>query len=127
MELREFVSETIIAIVDGVTNAITEMEAQRKIGRINPVWSPKEGEKVDWSNYTQPVEFDVAVTATDRLGTTGKGSIKIFNVGELGADGSKSRERSTVSRIKFSIPISLPAQHAFRHTPERRAETEPKP
>jgi hypothetical protein len=80
---------------------------------VSPVW--EDGTKVDWKDYVQPVEFDVAVTATDKHEATGKGGIKVFTIAELGGEGSKSKERSTVSRIKFSIPIVPPSQQVDRH------------
>jgi hypothetical protein len=115
MELREFVTETLIAIQEGVFEAIKRRQESPMVGAINPAWNPKDGEKVDWKDYEVPVEFDVAVTATDKSGTTGKGGIKVFTVADVGVEGSKSSERNTVSRIKFSIRIVPPLQHADRN------------
>jgi hypothetical protein len=111
MELQEFVTETLVAIQKGVAEAITRAEEDKTIGAINPVWSD---DKVDWKDHVQLVEFDVAVTATDKSSGGGKGSIKILSIAEVGAEGSKSLERSTVSRVKFSIPIVPPAKPTAR-------------
>jgi len=55
----------------------------------------------------QTVEFDVAVTATE--GTDTKGGIGVVaGVFALGSQGQSSEEISAVSRIKFSVPITLP-------------------
>ncbi len=115
MELREFVTETLIAILEGVQEAIRHTQKTQTVGSISPVWSTKEGEKLDWKEYVQPVEFDVAVTATDKSEVSGKGGIKVFTVGDVGAGGSRGSERSSVSRIKFSIPIVPPHQRADRY------------
>ncbi len=115
MELREFVTETLIAIQEGVQEAIHRWTEGQRTGVINPVWNVKDGVTVDWKDYERVVEFDVAVTATDKAGATGKGGIKVFTVVDVGAEGSTSSERSTVSRIKFSIPIVPPLQPADRH------------
>jgi hypothetical protein len=56
------------------------MDEIKVTGTINPVWN---GEKVDWKDYVQPVEFDVAVTATDKIGKTAKGGIKVFSIAEV--------------------------------------------
>jgi hypothetical protein len=115
MELREFVAETLIAIQEGVRDAILGIDERKVTGKVNPVWNVDPGAKVDWRDYVQSVEFDVAVTATDKAEATGKGGIKVLTIAEFGAEGSKSTERSTVSRIKFSIPIVPPAQPANRN------------
>jgi hypothetical protein len=104
VELKEFVTETLIAILEGVDAAINRADESKLLGVINPLWAD-EGEKMDWKDYVQPVEFDIAVTATDKVGGGGKASIKLVTVAELSADGSKGTEHSTVNRIKFSIPI----------------------
>lgn len=114
MELREFVAETLVAIQEGVAEAIHRADESKTIGRINPVW--RSDEKIDWKEYVQPVEFDVAVTTTDKSAAGGKGGIKVLSVVDVGAEGSKSSERSTVSRIKFTIPISAPAHLSDRNS-----------
>jgi hypothetical protein len=113
MELREFVAETLVAIQEGVAEAIRRVDENKVVGRINPVW--RGDEKIDWKEYVQPVEFDVAVTTTDKSAAGGKGGIRVLSAVELGAEGSKSRENSIVSRIKFSIPISAPAHPSDRY------------
>jgi hypothetical protein len=79
-----------------------------KIGSISPAW--KYDDKIIWKDYVQPVEFDVAVTASEKSSVGGKGGIKILSVGQVGAEGSTGVERSTVSRVKFSIPILPPVR-----------------
>lgn len=53
------------------------------------------------------VEFDVAVTAEEAKGT--KGGIGVFmgSVG-LGAQGQSETKNTSLGRIKFSVPVSLP-------------------
>jgi hypothetical protein len=55
----------------------------------------------------QHVEFDVAVSAIEGTGTkAGVGVLAgAFN---FGASGSSNQESQTASRIKFSVPITLP-------------------
>jgi hypothetical protein len=62
----------------------------------------------------EPVEFDVAVTESDKTSAGGKAGIKVLSAVEIGGEGSKAWERSTVSRIKFSIPIIPPAYRTKR-------------
>jgi hypothetical protein len=58
MELRDFVAETLVAIQEGVAEAIRRVGENKTVGRINPAW--RSDEKIDWKEYVQPVEFDVA-------------------------------------------------------------------
>jgi hypothetical protein len=111
MELREFITETLLSITEGVGEAIRRRLADVSgVAVISPVF---DGE-VDWKDLVQPVEFDVAVTEADKTEGRGKGGIKVLAVAEIGGEGTKSWERSTVSRIKFSVPVILPAQRAVR-------------
>ena len=109
MELREFVAEALSAILDGVEDAIRAAPADRQ-GKIAPVIAGEE----DWSKAPLPVEFDVAITVTDKTSAGGKGGIKLFSAAEIGGEGSKAWERSTVNRIKFSVPIIYGAQRIGR-------------
>jgi hypothetical protein len=113
MELQEFVAESLTAIIEGVAAAIRDADAKKLIGKVNPAFASG-SEPPNWESYVQKVEFDVAVTATERSGVSGKGAIKVYSFAELGGDRSSSAENSTVSRIKFTIPLSLPAHAAQR-------------
>jgi hypothetical protein len=109
MELKDFVAETLKQIIEGVKNA--QDYAQESGGQINPQWSSgKSGESVMVARRIFPikeVEFDVAVTAAE--GTKTKGGIGIF-VGPvgLGSHGQSDASSSSISKIKFSVPMVLP-------------------
>lgn len=110
MELKEFVTEALIQFQEGVQEAIGRRgENTKAVGIINPVWTDLGGK---WDQYVQKIEFDVAVTVADKSAAGGKGSIKIFSVAEVGGGLSKSEERTTVSRIRFTVPVVPPAQMA---------------
>jgi hypothetical protein len=53
------------------------------------------------------IEFDVAVTATEGTETKGGIGIMVGSIG-LGAQGKSDRENTSVSRIRFRIPLVLP-------------------
>ena len=111
MELRDFVTESLVQIQEGVQEAIHRImrSPSQNAGKINPLWTDRTGSS-SWRDYVQKVEFDVAVTVTDKQGREGKAGIKVFEVAELGGGSSKSTEQSSVSRIKFTIPIVPAAQ-----------------
>ena len=117
MELKDFVSATLIQIVEGVKNA--QEFALENNASINPTRSGSTMTGSSISNdfrtvntkiyQLQDVEFDVAVTAIE--GTETKGGVGVaIGMFKLGADGQSNAEKQSVSRIKFKVPVQLPPQ-----------------
>ena len=104
MELQNFIEETLKQIVSGVRGA---QESAFELGaKINP----RGGSVVEMRN----VHFDVAVSTSE--GTETKGGISVF-VGPVGSVGSQDQSdvaSSSISRIKFSVPVKLPIQPKAR-------------
>jgi len=115
MELREFVSETLKQIIDGIVEA--QKYAGQHGGAVNPHSMISAGDGVQTPvirllKSHQPlheVEFDVALTSTE--GTETKGGIGVF-FGPIsaGSGGKSSEGQTSMSRIRFSVPILLPIQ-----------------
>lgn len=113
MELKQFVSETMKQIIDGVIDA--QKYAKDVDAKVNPYergWNFGANSsflKDGMGFYGQILEFDVAVTTTE--GDQVKGGAGIF-VGPvaLGTQGQAESQNSTISRIKFSVPIVFPYQ-----------------
>jgi len=114
MDLQDFVSETLLQIVNGVKDA----QAKASEGAII---SPKVNCGTDvgaqlgylWSGsmregtFAQIVQFDVALTVTDS--TEHKAGIGVFGGAvSLGASGKSAEGNNSVSRVKFSVPLVLP-------------------
>lgn len=123
MELKEFISETVSAIADATT------ELQLKYGPddivINPPSAQSGGEVFQKGshNYTmrrvQNVDFDVAVTVASDATGGAKAGIKVFSA-ELAAHGGKSQRNENVTRVSFSIPMTLkPSDHEIENTKKR--------
>ena len=110
LELRDFVSETIKQVVDGVVAA--QKYAGDKDAVVNPsldFHTQSEGVMID-KDTRQPVQsisFDVAVTAAK--GAKTQSGIAVFTgmIG-LGSKGQSEKSNESVNRIQFSVPISLP-------------------
>lgn len=121
MELKDFVSATLRSIIDGVKDA--QDHAAKSGARINPLGLHSRDLKRiplferETKNILREIEFDVAVTTTE--GTQSKGGIGIFvgSVG-VGAQGQSEAANSTVSRIKFSVPVLLPGQERLDEVAE---------
>jgi hypothetical protein len=113
MNLKQFVKEALIELVEGVT------EAQSSVGHdaVNPM--PRHDTKVNnlqSQGYTpaagggliQQVEFDVALTTSKATET--KGGIGLFVAGiGLGSQGQSDSANTSISRIKFKVPVRLPS------------------
>ena len=112
MELKDFVAESIKQIVDGVSDAM--QYAATKGARINPERQTfnanNAGARSDPRNGAaiETIEFDVAVTVTE--GTQTRGGIGVFTgfVG-LGSQGQSDATNSSVTRLKFVVPVALPS------------------
>jgi hypothetical protein len=99
LQLRDFVSETIKQVIDGVVAA--QHYATSKKAVVNP--------KPDRYRLPPPqsISFDVAITAAK--GTKTQGGIAVFTGAfGLGSKGQSERSNETVNRIQFSVPVSLP-------------------
>jgi hypothetical protein len=113
LTLKDFISGTLQQLIDGTIEA--QAYATQKGARINP------GEKL-YFNFTdetikdntsdsigQFVGFDIAITAVS--GDQTKGGIGIFVSGiTLGVSGQTEFKDSSVSRMKFKLPVFLPIQ-----------------
>lgn len=111
MDLQEFVSQTIVQIVKGAA------EARESVGEFNAAVNPetsatqeqlgKQGFLYAPDGIVQVVQFDVALTVVEGTGT--KGGIGVFSGAiNLGSSGQSNNETSSVSHVKFSIPLRLP-------------------
>jgi len=114
MDLKEFVSETLVSIVEGVKEAqdrTQELDSfvnpgglMRNVQNVadNQVWDNRT------NNFAQQVTFDVAVTAEDS--SKGGAKIKVLS-GILGGDigGEKGNKNSIASRVQFTVPVLLPS------------------
>jgi hypothetical protein len=114
VELKLFVSETLKQILDGVLEA--QKYASEHKAAINPTGKlSTDGKQVQggaqmggW-HPLHPIEFDVVVSSQER--DAAQGGVGVF-VGAfaIGTKGTTESISQGVSRIRFTIPIALPAQ-----------------
>ena len=111
MDLQQFVAETLTQIVKGVRES--QSIAKQSGAEVDPHLSmsvehaEKQGLLIASGKYAQLVQFDMALTV--KAGTGTKGGIGVF-VGPvtLGSSAQSNAENSSVSRIKFVVPLTLP-------------------
>lgn len=109
MELKDFVEQTLTQIFDGI-KAANEKHDGKENGIINPNLQLGRDNYTSIGGHNYPIreaEFDVALTSTS--GTETKGGIGVFlgPVG-VGSQGQSNDESTSMTRIKFSVPIAYP-------------------
>lgn len=105
IELRQFVSDTIIQIINGVTDA--QKHTEKSAASVNP--RKYKSASSQMIKETQLIEFNVAVSVIE--GDETKGGIGVISsILMVGAQHTTGSESSTLSHIKFSVPISFPEQ-----------------
>lgn len=104
MKLSEFVSDTLVEIMDGVVSAQRKWTEGGQKGHINPLW----GGYAEASKNIREVSFDVAVTVSESTTGGAKAGIKVVGIGGLGGNLQTEVANSKVSRIAFTIPIAPP-------------------
>ena len=115
VSLKDFVSQTLRAILDGVM----EVQKDQNVGKYIAPWGigsveypPDSGVVRKGPFTTTVVKFDVAVTAelSDFAKAGGGLKIAVFDLGAHGETGSKN---VTTNRIQFSVPVALPAGDGY--------------
>ena len=119
MNLKEFIKETITEISGAITECNSELSGNGTV--VNPRnvlgadyssekiygYMAKPTEETDLRRPVHLVNFDVAVTATDKTGKKGGIGIAVGSIG-LGAQGKSEAENVSFSKLTFSIPVALP-------------------
>lgn len=128
MEIKDFIKEALLQIVDGVTSANSELKDRgayiptKNVAGEGVIVTLEKG-KGETKNHIK-VDFDLAVVLTTSDSTKVDGSLKTSGEGKLkiapfikigmgaGAEGSLSNENKsenqTIHRIKCTIPLSVP-------------------
>lgn len=107
MELKEFVKETLLEIVEGVKEA---QDAVKEYGAtVNPrIVKNSESAQVGGEyRPVQNVDFEVGLTASEESGNR-KGIGVALGGFKAGVDGNGGRSSSTATKIRFVVPLVLP-------------------
>lgn len=112
MELKDFVAGVLVDIAEGIRAA--QVSVGTDDAEVSPHMDSRRGAS-GWGGLNDRngrpvhvVEFDVAVTATQGSGTKGGVGV-VAGVFTLGSQGESSKTSESVSRVKFSVPVRLPA------------------
>jgi hypothetical protein len=116
VELKEFVTETLTQIVDGIEDAQKRLKEKNSEARINTNMTETRDGHLVTGGRRRPVEFvefDVAVLANESKEAKGGVGITVASLVNLDAGGKASRTAGSESRVKFKIPISYP-MHTYQ-------------
>ena len=111
MELKEFIETALLDIINGVESARSKIK-DNKNADICPVTNMHAAKahdlRFDHMNgvYHQSVDFDIAVTIENETSGSGKAGIKVCGI-EANLGGDKSSNNTTITRVKFHVPIGL--------------------
>lgn len=112
MELKEFVKKTLLEIVEGVE------EAQKAVKEHGAVVNPKyvKGDSAQIGREYVPVQdisFEVGLTTSEVTGND-KGIGVVLGPLKAGINGTGNTSESSVTRIKFTVPLALPVDAASK-------------
>jgi hypothetical protein len=106
MELRAFISETLLAVMNGVLAAQEQVQKDGHNGVVCQI------ERTATHSKPQEIEFDVAITvdAKSEIGAGGgfKLTVPAIQLG-LGVDTKVGDRESRTSRVRFKVPVTLPS------------------
>jgi hypothetical protein len=91
MNLEEFVANVLVELDAAVDSA--RSRTKREIRFIS-------------NQNTRTVEFDIAVSAENTSGKSGRAGVKVLQFAEGGGQIGESNKNSTVTRIKFGLHIN---------------------
>jgi hypothetical protein len=109
MELKEFLTQTLVQISEGVQEAQKQVKDSGCI--INPLTDHK-GTQIqeEYQNnfrQIQTVKMSIAVSVTESNDT--KAGIGIVaSIIQAGKSNGESEQNQTINRIEFEIPVALP-------------------
>ncbi|WP_099465602.1 hypothetical protein [Parabacteroides provencensis] len=119
MELKEFISDVLLQIAEGVTDA--NRRYKELGGFVNPRGSFKiEGmpyilkeSKIPNSSISMPlipVQFKTHVQLEEKAETKGAGSCNIIKIISASIGSSVGESMASVQEVSFSVPVLLPSE-----------------
>ncbi len=108
MDIKDFVENTLVQIVEGINNANEKLKDQGAKITSKDVRALREGTTLNsrTGDLVNLIDFDVAVTVNEKDTADGGAGIKIAGI-NIGGKLQNETSNQSISRIKFSIPLSL--------------------
>lgn len=112
MELKTFVSESLLQIVQGVLDSANEIAAMG--GAVSPVYHSVQSERFLGTTKGKEslpvfsVDFDVALTTVRETGQEGTETLRVVSVASTSSTSTEQSAEQTFSRLRFMVPLQLP-------------------
>jgi hypothetical protein len=119
MDLKTFVKTTLLEIAEGIKDAQDVVGTRAGNAKINP--ETHYGQDKGHGKST-PVDFDVALTVSDKSEGEVHGGLKVAGIGIGGKKAGESTQE-VVSRIRFSVQLAQPAMIIVERSPDLRHGT----
>lgn len=102
MELKEFISESLSTIINGIKEAHTKLHVTTHHPAIFHVGQTRN------QNFDQveKFEFEMLVNVGSNKTASGGAQIKVFSLG-IGAEAKKESRHAQQNKIKFSVPVGF--------------------
>jgi predicted ATP-dependent Lon-type protease len=111
IELKQFVTETLVQISEGIEEAQRQLKERGSEARINTNMTTADAGHLVTGGRRRPVEyveFDVAILANEGTETKAGIGLTVASLLKLDAEGKSSQTAGRESRIKFRVPMSYP-------------------
>ncbi len=111
MELKQFVTETLVQISEGIEAAQKQLKENGSASIINTNMTKTNDGHLVTGGRRRPVEyveFDVAVLANEGTETKAGIGLTVASLLKLDAGGQSNQTAGSESRIKFKVPMSYP-------------------
>lgn len=119
MELKDFISETILQIAIGVMDAAKKckeidviVNPEITVGPEGGRYIPKEKKLYKMERRVQQVDMDICVTVSESENTAIGAKVGI-SVLAFAANSTGNASSTNVNRVSFSIPVCLPVSKEF--------------
>jgi len=123
MELKQFVTETLIQISEGISDAQRKLKEAGSEAIINTNMTTIEDGQLVTGGRRKPVEFvefNVAILANESSATKAGIGLTVASLVTLDAGGASNMNQGRESRISFKVPISYP-MHKYKPSDEQSA------
>lgn len=114
MDIKYFIKESLLQIVDGITEANKALETKGASIPTTGVagegvwWTFVKDGKDSHTRHAMRIDFDLAVTVSQSDNLKAGGGISIASFLNAGATSENGSQSESVSRIKYTIPLELP-------------------
>jgi hypothetical protein len=118
MELKDFVKNTLVEIVEGLQSANEALASTSAFVASSNIKSPSQ----EWYgtcdskkiyHYISFVDFDISVLVQDLSEKSKGGKINVAQLISVGGNGDQSSKTEKENRVKFKIPLALPTEPEY--------------